>query len=450
MICFSTASKPNRDFFTFGLTIVLITLIQISPVAAEPYLTIEEAIKMAQDHSFAVKVSDYQLKAARFDLNSVNAERYPTLSLNASGFYINKLQTVDALPVPMELGSHENYQADLNLSLPIYTGGKLGGMIKAAKAATKARSYEYEAQKMAVAFQSRRAWLNLSMRHRLVNSAKASLNRISIIKENITNLYQNGLADSVDILETELAYENVHEQLLQMENELHNASTGLAILIGIYSKEIIELPPDVPNPEISILHYQNLLVDTDSIFRPELKKISSQIQSAQQQIRITKAAYLPSLTGFGGYSIGKPNRDMFNAEWNDFFSAGLALNWEFNFGGKTGNKISTAKQQLMSAQTNYLAFEEKLMLEAEISLENILSAYRLYQSSERKLNITGNKFRLAKEKQKAGGLSVNRLLEIEAEYLAAEQIYFVSQLKYFMDESYFLYATGSDKIYGGF
>ncbi len=450
MIYFLTALRQNRHTMPFLFLLVIFLLIPTLPVFANSFLTLDEAVKMAQEHSFIIQISDVNQQAAKHDLNTIRANRYPTLSLNASGFYVNKLQKVNALPVAMEIGSHGNYQADVRLSFPIYTGGKLDGSIQAVKAISKAELFEYEAQKMAVSFQSRLAWFNLSMRQRLVNSAEVSLERINIIKENIINLHNNGLADSVDILETKLAYENGCEQLLHMENELHNAFTTLAILIGVYSKEVIELPPEIPRPDNSILHYQDFLIDTDSIFRPELKIISSKINSAEQQIRIKRAAYIPNITGFGGYSIGKPNRNMFDPEWNDYFSAGLMLNWEFNFGGKAGSDITSAKQKLSSARLNYLAVEEKLHLESEIALENILSAYKLYKSSQRKYNITGNKFRLAKEKQKAGGLTVNRLLEIESEYSAAEQIYFVSQLKYYINESYFLYAIGSDKIYGGF
>ncbi len=450
MICFSTASGPNSSAMLFYLKNVALVLVLAMPVSADSLLTLSEAIKMAQEHSFAVQVSGFGSKAAEYDFNAAQAGRYPTLSLSASGFYIDKLQKIDALPAEMEIGAHENYQADLRLSFPIYTGGRLDGSIRAVKAISEAGSFEYDAQKMAVAFQCRRAWFNLNMRQRLVNSAEASLKRIRIIRENTINLYQNGLADSVDILETELAYEDGREQLLQMENDLSNASTALAVLLGIHSKEVIELPLSIPEPDNSIPYYRNLLVDTDSIYRPELKKLSSQIRSAEQQVRIKTAAYFPSLTGFGGYSVGKPNRDMFDAKWNDYFSAGILLNWEFNLGGKAGSNIASAKQRLSMARMNYRAVEEKLMLEAETALENILYAYRLYESSKRKYNITGNKFRLAKEKQQAGDLTVNRLLEMESEYSAAEQIYFVSQLKYYINESYFLYAMGLDKIYGGF
>jgi len=450
LICFSTVSKSNRHLMPFGLITFAFTLILAGSVGASAPLTLTETIKMAQEHSFAVEASGYTLKAAKSNLNSVNAERYPTLSIDASGFYIDKLQKITALPVEMEIGSHKNYQANLRLSVPIYTGGRLNGSITAARAISESELYNYQSQKMAIAYRSRLAWFNLSMRQRLVNSAEASFERIRIIKENVSNLYQNGLADSVDILETELAYENGREQLLRIENDLNNASTSLAILIGIGSQEVIELSLEIPTPDSSILYYRDLLVDTDSIFRPELKMMSSQIKLARQQVKIKKAAWFPSLTGFGGYSVGKPNRDLFNTEWNDFFSAGLQLNWKFNFGGKTSNHVASAKQKLSSAQTNYLAVEEKLMLEAETSLEDLLSAYQLYELSKRKHNITGLKFRLAKEKQKAGGLTVNRLLEMESEYSSAEQIYFVSQLKYYINESYFLYAIGSDKIYGGF
>jgi len=434
----------------FCLITFLLILILAVPIRADSILSLPDAIKMAQEHSFTVQASRFGLKAAEYDLRAARASRYPTLSLNATGFYIDKLQEIDALPVAMEIGSHENYQADFGLSFPIYTGGKLGGLIGAARAMVDIESYEYEAQKMAVAFQCRRAWFNFNMRQRLVNSAEASLERIRIIRENTINLYQNGLADSVDILETELAYENVREQLLQMENDLSNAATALAVLTGIGSGTEIELPLDIPEPDNSIMDYRNLLIDTDSLSRPELKKISYQIQSAEQQIRIKQSGYFPSLTGFGRYSIGKPNRDIFDAEWNDYFSAGIVLNWGFNLGRKDRHAVVSAKQRLLSVRTSYLAVEEKLLFEAETALENILYAYKQYELSKRKYIITGHKFRLAREKQKAGGLTVNRLLEMESEYSAAEQIYFVSQLKYYINESYFLYAIGSDKIYGGF
>jgi len=188
---------------------------------------------------------------------------------------------------------------------------------------------------------------------------------------------------------------------------------------------------------------------TDIIVRPELVSLSNRTEAAKYQFKAKSAGYFPNISGFAGYSIGKPNRDFFKAEWDDYFSAGIILDWEFNFGGGTINDIHSARGYYHSARMDYKAYEEGLLLEAEVALKDLHHAYDIYQISKEEYSITARKFRLAGEKQRAGQIAVNRLLEMEAELAAAEQLYHVSIINYFLKESDLLYAVGSPKIYGG-
>ncbi len=412
-------------------------------------LTLPDAIKLAHEHSYSIKSSQFSLQAAEYDYLSTRAERFPTLSLNATGFYINKLQKVTALPVEMEIGSRENYLADFKLSVPLFTGGKLGGVIGAKRAIYKADLQATESVLMSVAYRSRLTWLNLSMMHRLVGSAEASLNRIIVIKENVNNLHDNGLADSLDLLEAELAYENVLEQLLKTRNDLNRISIALSILTGLDADQPIELSGTVPDPAETITDYRTFVISPEKIQRAELMEISGRIEAAENQIKVNRAAYFPNISGYAGYTYGKPNRDFFSSSWNDYFSAGLSLNWNFNFGGKTKNGVNYARGLSRMSRAAHSELEEKLVLDAKTALENILLAYDLYETSKNKYSITAGKFRLAEEKQKAGDLTINRLLEMESELTAAEQMFKASQINYFISETNFLYAIGSKKIYGG-
>jgi outer membrane protein TolC len=56
---------------------------------------------------------------------------------------------------------------------------------------------------------------------------------------------------------------------------------------------------------------------------------------------------------------------------------------------------------------------------------------------------------LAEDKQKAGQMTVNRLLELEAELTETEQQFEAARLKYFAAVTDYLYAVGSDAIWGG-
>lgn len=448
MTSFSTALRLSRPRLI--ILIFLLAMVPSGSVKAEKVLTLSEAIKLAQDHAYSIRASRQDSVASYHGFISARSQRFPTLSLDARGLYIDKLVKIKLLPTEREIGSHENYQTDFKLSIPLYTGGKLSSQINSARAMYEASSYSLAGENMAVALRCRQAWLGLRISQTMVRAAEASLKRIQIIKSDVANLYENGLADSVDILDAELAYEKASEQLLETKKNKNNASMTLAILIGIDKDAPIKLPESLPKPDETVRDYSELKVESPLIKRPELSMLSSQAKAAEYQVKSSKAEYLPIISGFAGYSVGKPNRDFFEASWDDYFSAGLTLSWNFNFGGRVRNNIQSARGRYLSTKMVREDLAEKYLLEAETARENLLYAFNKYEISGREFSIASQQYHLAGEKQKAGRISVNRLLEMESDLTVAEQAYSAAMINYYMEESNFLYAIGSEKIYGGF
>jgi outer membrane protein TolC len=402
---------------------------------------------MGQGHSFAIRSARHDSTSANYNYRSARALRFPSLSLSAVSFGVNELQTVEAIPGGLEIGSKDNYQADLKISVPLYTGGRLSGQIKARRALWEAGSYNLEAARLGNAYQCRQAWLTMNMTGALVRSAEASLKRLIIIRNDVNNLYVSGLADSVDILEAELAYQKAEQMLLQARTNQEQAAIGLAQLIGVEDDTTIELDNSIPDPTDPDLKQR--LFQSEDIERPELKAAVSRTQMAQHSIGISRAAYLPSISAFGGYSVGKPNRDYFEASWNDYFSAGLMLNWEFNLGGGFIHNVQSAKHSFYSARMNQKVIEEHFITGAKIARENFRQAYREFEIVKKEYEITKHKFRLGRKRHEAGAISVNRFLELEAELTVAEQMYHASKINFYIMKTEYLYAIGSTKIYGG-
>ncbi len=410
-------------------------------------LTLSDAIRMAEDHSYGVKAGRFDSASAAFDYRAVRSQQYPTLSLSAVSFYYNKLQKLELPFMSKEIGSKENYQSDFRLTQLLFTGGKISNQTRIQEAITESRTFNLKAMKLETAYLTRRAYLNLLMSISLVESAKASLNRVEIIRNDVDNLFRVGMADSVDILDAETARQNGLQILAEKETARKNASIILAQLTGLSSDlEIIPIESLTEPTSDQLPGGQPI---APKINRPELNALDSRIRSANLLIGLNKAAYVPNLSGYVGYSVGMPNRDQFNQTWNDYFTAGLALSWEFNLGGKVNNGALSARNTLFSAQMARSKLEESLLMQRDITVENLKYSYQAYLIAKEQFNLSTNKFRLAKERQKMGRMTVNRILELEAELAATEQFYKASIINYYLSDTEYMYANGSEKIYGG-
>jgi outer membrane protein TolC len=414
---------------------------------AELSLTLPEAIGLSREHSFQVKASRHDSLAAARDYKAARAERFPTLSLDAVSYHINEIQTLDfPFGQTIEIGTKDNYQIDVRFSLPLFTGGKISSLIKAQKHNERAESHRLEAESFNAAYQARRAYLRLMLTEKIDASAEASVKRIKIVEENVRHLYAGGLADSLDLLEAELAYQKAAQELETSATARKTASLSLTTVLGLPPDTVIRPTETIPVP-----------VEPDqapespelSVERAELKALESRIRSAREVAGLRKSDYFPNISGYVGYSAGKPNRDFFNNEWNDYLTAGAVLNWTFNSGLKTIHRVRSARHLEFSARMAKKKMDEAFVLQARIAGENLKLAYRTFIISSKEYEIARRKYRLAEEKQKAGRMTVNRLLELEAELTTAEKLYQASMVNYHLARSDYLFAVGSPNIYGG-
>jgi outer membrane protein len=431
----------------FALLVLIVIFWGNAAVPAEREISLSDAIDLSLAHSNRVKSAEHDSSVSMYDYRAAKSLRWPTLSLNAVSFYIDELQSIDIPPLSIEIGSKENYQIDFKFSLPLFTGGKTSSQIRAQRENVLVRSHILQAERLNNAYLTRKAYLDLMMADLTVRSAEASLQRIEIIKEDAHNLHAGGMADSVDLLDAELAFQKAVQMLEEKETAKTNASARLAQLIGSSSDETFLLSESVPLP--SLPDSESRVPALQRINRPELRAFDHRIQAAEHLVGSANAGHFPKVSGYAGYSVGKPNRDFYGKTWNDDFTVGMSLNWEFNLGGQTIRSAQAAKEMVFSTRADKKDLEESLLLQVEVGLANLKFAYRAFAISQEEYDISKRKFRLAQEKQKAGYMSVNRLLELEAELTATEQLYHASKINYYLRQTEYLYTLGSPGIYGG-
>jgi outer membrane protein TolC len=429
------------------LFLILFLALLNAPLTAETRLNLEDAITMAIEHSFEVKASDQSRQAAIAENLSARAERYPSLSADLTTYYLSETTEAD-LPFGQTLtfGTKDNYQIDLKLALPLFTGGRIGQAIRLSENMAAVKAGEHELSRLSAAFNCRRAYLALMLSHAVKAATDASLERVVIIRQDASNLHAAGLADSLDIFEAELAYQKTRSQAAEQEKSVNQTSIALATLLGVSLTDKI-VPAEKIDPPFDLQSFPELKIE--DINRPELDISREGILAAKNKIRLQRTGYFPNLGAYLGYSGGRPNRDFISAEYNDFFVIGANLNWAFNLGRKTGHLVKSADFARASAEMNDHALKERLLLSAELARENLQHAYTNWEIVKRQYAIAREKFRLAKIKHEEGGLSINRLLELETELTAGAEMYEASLINYYIKETEWFYALGSEKIYGG-
>lgn len=408
---------------------------------------------MALAHSYDVKAAERDSIAAHYQEAAAQALRYPALSLTAVAFRVDEQQKIKLAVGPLsagsiEIGSLGNYQADAKLNLPLFTGGKISSNIRLKQEQLLAAAYGLDAQRLNTAYNCRKAYLGLLLSDYFLGAAQASLQRIDVIRKNVSNLYQTGLADSLDILEVESARLQATDYLDNGMKAKANARALLSTLLGVPLADSVVAADTVPQPDLNgVGFFDN---SHHEIHRPEIVQLEQLIKAVGSQAAIIRADQFPRLYGYVGYTGGKPNRDFFGATWNDYFQVGAALSWNLNLASKTAKEVSAIRQQQQSLDMKKEALKESLDLLAQTRFNEGEYAFKALKRAHDELQVAQRKYRLAQDKQAVGQLSVNDLLEQEADLTRTQQLYQAAKISYYLAISEYLYAVGSKEIYGGF
>ncbi len=432
----------------FLIPIIVVMVSCVSTVSALD-LSLKQALTMAENHSLSLKASKAQSEAFHENLNAAVAERMPTLSATGLASYKDAVPHLEIVfptgdVFQRSIGSEGAYQLDLRLSLPLYTGGRISGGIGLARATRDYYLALEQASLEEVLLLTRVEYFSLYSADRLVDAARAGLKRARVTYDDVMSLYEAGAADSVNIFDVRLAVNDAELRLTNTISVRHQSEIRLSILLGVDPSESIALSSELKAPDGNGFKPQSVL-DT----KPELLAAASAVEMSSSMVRLSAADMFPMVSLFGGYSWGKPNIDMFNDEFNDYFTVGANLNWSFNLGGKSLRQKTKSKHQLVSAGHEYDNTRERLDQRARLALESLKLTYFNYQSASINYGIASDNYRLASEKHRQGVLSANRLIEIETTLSQAEASLASTQADFYIVQSQYYRAIGSSLLKEG-
>ena len=231
-------------------------------VHADPRpLAIEEAIARAQSGSEPVRIKALEAGKAGDRLAQARARALPSIVLEASGSWLanppegitvraGELGTIP-LPVPpfsialpstdtvfVKDAEHTYFRADVSLSQPLFTWGKIAAAIAIAEREVAAAGAGLAGQRRDIGKQAHAAYFGALLAEKSLAVLAEMRIAAEAVRKDRQRAFEEGACIRQDVLQAEAALASVESKLVEAEESRATALEGLAMLSGIPAADI--------------------------------------------------------------------------------------------------------------------------------------------------------------------------------------------------------------------
>jgi len=428
--------------------LIIFSLFSLQMTAQEKKtLSLNEAIDLGLQNSKLLKINQAKIEEATAAAKEAVEKRLPDAKASASYLRVNAVN-VDLKtksnsgggttpPVEQPKVSQALYGL-MNVSLPIYTGGKIRYGIESSKFLEKAAMLDAESDKDEVIQNTIEAFANLFKAKTAVRLVQENLNEAQQRTKELTGMEKNGLLPRNDLLKAQLRESNMEYNLSDAENSWQLANVNMNLMLGLPT--ITELILDTAN--LGKKEDNRVLDDflnAARINRKDIAAVDLRKKAAESGVKSAKGDLYPSLALTGGY-IG--------LDIPDFLSIPAAMNVgvgvSYNIGSLWKNK---AKVQQAEARVKQLTFTEAMMddnmqLEINKSYLSLMTNRKQIEVSAKAVEQAEENYRIVKNKFDNSLATTTDLLDADIAQLQARLSYTLSRADAFVAYHKLLQTSG--------
>lgn len=413
-------------------------------------LTLQQSIDLSLQNSHLLKASLAKNDEAAAVLRQAMDNRLPNASV--SGTYMQLANPTIALKTKAFGGGGADTTGNkaafpkvnqamygiVNLSLPIYAGGKIKYGIESAKYLKEAATLDAENDKEAVILNTINAYVNLYKAAVTVNVVKENLNQ-SIQQDSVfSRLEQNGLLARNDLLKSELQTSNIELSLLDAQSNLKTATVNMNLMIGYPESTILQTDSTGFDTTISVKtigEYEQLALQN----RKDVQALSFRRKAATTGILLAKADLYPTIALTGGYIAADIPKliTITNA-----VNIGAGIQYNIASLWKTKAKIAQAKSREKEIMENEAQLSDAVRLQVNRDFENLLLSQKKTEVYKKAVIQAQENYRITKNKYNNALVNTTELLDANVALLQSKINLAVAKADVLLAYSKLLETTG--------
>ncbi len=285
--------------------------------ATRERISFKEALSLALSHNRVLRAAELSSAAAGHDVGVARGAMLPRLDalenysntntpalvfanlLNQQDFGPNDFH-IDRLNYP---ASFSNFQSMIRLTQPIFTGGRLWASLKASRDAADMAKWRAIRTRQETEFAVVQAYYGSVLLEERVGVLERALAAARAHREQADNMFRHGMVVKADVLRARVMEGTFEQERNVARNQLLTAWDALAHTLGTEDRRLAPLvnPPELARvAPVTQPGLEDLVTKALSI-RPELRIVQSQIDQAEQNLKIARADYLPTLSVSAAY-----------------------------------------------------------------------------------------------------------------------------------------------------
>ncbi|MEL5895853.1 TolC family protein [Bacteroides sp. GD17] len=355
------------------------------------FLTVDQLFDRGVRNSLLLQADALKEKAAGERTQTARSAQLPDLQVGLKGGYVGQPTVfqhglTDAVHPDVPDWS-QNYAIDF--AQPLYQGGKIHSGIRKADLEQELASLQTQTDQAEVKLGLMEQYLNLFSLYRKYEVLTRNIEESERRLHDIIRMKQEGLITNNDVLRSEMQLTNDRLSLQETENSIALVSQHLNILLG--QEENLLLIPDTALlfRSVALETYEDYVTEAFAN-APGLKQLRKQTELAQNDVRLTRAVSLPSVSLYASNTLARPLsrtlEDMYNNNWN----VGMAVSVPLSSFYKNNHKLKESKL----AVTLRRNAEEQKMQTIRV---NVRTAYLRHQEALRQVEALKLSVRQAEE-----------------------------------------------------
>ena len=439
-------------------------LLAAVPAAAQPNLagrstlTLQEALRLAEDASEPVQIARAGLTRSRGQLAQARSQRLPQINgtLSYSRALASQFEGLGGAPEPdttgppppqncgqyvpnpllpletrvdslehalnctvngggspfsgfgdLGFGSENTWQYGFSLSQPLFSP-RIGAQNRIAEAGRTRAEIELNTQRAQLALDVTQAYYDAALADRLVLIAEATLAQSDTTLAQTRLARQVGTQPEFDVLRAQVQRDNQVPVVIQRRADRDLAYTRLRLLLDMPADAPLSLTTPLDGTEaIPVARFAadaGLLGDTSVVNRAPVQQAETLVTVQEGSLRIARAQRLPNISLTSQYGRVAypgsllPDLDSFRTNW----TVGAQLSVPIFTGGRIRGDELVAEADLLEAQARLRQTQDAARLDTRTAVERLEAARAQYEASTGTVEQAARAYSIAQVRYREG------------------------------------------------
>jgi outer membrane protein TolC len=421
-------------------------------------ITLEEAIRLAEEKSESVAMARAGEVRADADLQRVRSQRLPQISGNAG--YDRTLASEfsavqDSLPVPcpslsvdasrpvtdrvaeieralqcggigaglnfseLPFGQRNIYRYNVSLGQTLYSSGRIPAQLTQAELGIQAAAMNTDATRAVVALDVTRAFYDAALADRLVAIARLGLDQATAAYEQARLSFEAGRAPEFDVLRAQVARDNQRPIIIRRQSERELAYLRLRQLLDLPAGVDVRLDVDLEAGDLRPpAPFVEALERAATAPHISVRQAETAVRIREAGVTFARAERRPNInltSSFG--QVGYPSSGAFPA-FGDFrtnWTLGASVQVPIFTGFRLRANEGSARADLTEAEARLQQSRELAELDAASARQELTAAEAVWQASEGTVQQAERAYEIASLRYREG---VSTQLELSDSRLA--------------------------------